>query len=99
MSEPDLETRRRRLIYRATHRGFKEADLVVGLFAKAHVPTMDADELGALEALLEAPDQQLYAWVIEREPVPENYDGEMFRRLQAFKTDAALRNTLMGDDR
>ena len=88
------QTRRRRLIFRATHRGIKEADLVVGLFARAHVPTMDDDELGALEALLEAPDQELYAWVSEREPVPENFDGPMFQCLKAFRTDAAIRETL-----
>ncbi|MEL6366207.1 MAG: succinate dehydrogenase assembly factor 2 [Pseudomonadota bacterium] len=91
----DLDARRRRLIFRATHRGFKEADLVIGLFAKAHVPSMEAGDLDALEALLEAPDQELYAWVTEREPVPENFDGEMFRRLKAFKTDDALRASLL----
>lgn len=94
MSETEIDIRRRRLIYRATHRGFKEADLVIGLFAKAHVPTMSADDLEALETLLEAPDQQLYAWVTDREPAPKNFDGDMFRRLKAFRTDAALRASL-----
>jgi len=94
MTDIDIETRRRRLIFRATHRGFKEADLVCGLFAQAHVPTMDEAELEALEALLEAPDQELFSWIVGREPAPANYDGPMFRRLRAFRTDEALKRTL-----
>lgn len=79
-----MTPRRRRLLYRAMHRGFKEADLVIGHFAERHLPEMTGTELDEFSALLDVPDQELYAWVIGREPVPDNYDGPVFRRMRNF---------------
>lgn len=77
----ELEIRRRRLLYRADHRGFKEADLVIGGFARARLPGMGLAELDEFEALLEIPDQELYAWIVGREPAPEFIDGPVFQAL------------------
>lgn len=55
----DLETRRRRALYRAEHRGTKEMDLVLGPFAKAKLAGMAEAELTAFEGLLTEPDPEL----------------------------------------
>ena len=45
MSEEPDEQRRKRLLYQSTHRGTKEADLIIGGFALAHISTLSADQL------------------------------------------------------
>lgn len=80
MSDPHA-IRRRRLLFRAEHRGFKEADLVIGGFARDHLPGMSEEALDEFEALLELPDQDLYAWVVGREPAPGDIDGPVFKAL------------------
>ena len=51
-STPDLETRRKRLRYRAWHRGFKEADLIMGRFADARLDDLSEIDLTEFERLL-----------------------------------------------
>lgn len=81
--EPD-EDRRKRLLYRALRRGFKEADLVIGGFATAHIATLSAAELDEFEALLALSDHDLYAWLKGDRPAPEELRGPVFERLRAF---------------
>jgi antitoxin CptB len=58
-----------RIIFRAWRRGFREADLVLGPFAEQVGPTLDAAQLDAFEAMLEAEDHDLYAWIIGKTAV------------------------------
>jgi len=83
MSEPEsasLDTRRRRLLYRATHRGTQENDLLFGGFVRRHIGTLDELELAAVEALLEVPDNELADWLTGRIPLPDEAP-EMLRRV------------------
>jgi antitoxin CptB len=82
MSE-NVETRRRRLLFRAEHRGFKEADLVIGGYARKNLPNMSEAALDEFEALIDTPDQELYAWIVGREPVPDEFQGPVFDSLAA----------------
>lgn len=58
----DLEMRRRRAAYRASHRGTKEMDFVLGRFADARLAAMSGEELAAFERLLALPDPLLTQW-------------------------------------
>jgi len=80
----DLGTRAKKVLYRAHHRGFKEADILIGGFADREVPSMDAADLDAFEALLEVPDQELYAWITGNEPPPADFDNLMLDRVRQF---------------
>jgi antitoxin CptB len=62
--------RARRILFRANHRGTKEADLMVGGFVARHVAGMDEAELDALEAVLAHTDADLTDWLMGRKPVP-----------------------------
>jgi antitoxin CptB len=73
-----------RIAFRAWRRGFREADLVLGPFADRVAPTLDDAELDAFEALLEADDHQLYAWIIGSAPTPGDYDGPLMTKIQDF---------------
>jgi antitoxin CptB len=79
------DARLKKLKFRAWRRGFREADLILGPFADRHVSAMDAGALDAFERLLETPDQDLYAWITEREPTPPEWDGELMRQIKLFR--------------
>ncbi|MEM9421901.1 MAG: succinate dehydrogenase assembly factor 2 [Pseudomonadota bacterium] len=79
-----LSPSRRRLLYRATHRGFKEADLVFGHFAAAKLAGMTDAEEAEFARLLDVPDQDLYAWVVGRADAPEDYKGPVLEQLKVF---------------
>ena len=81
---PDPDTRRRRALYRASHRGTREMDFILGRFAEAELDGMGTEDLGTFEHLLEAPDTELFEWVAGRLPVPRPYDTDLFRRLRTF---------------
>ena len=71
------ERRRARLCFRASHRGFKEADLVLGTFAEAFLPALDEAALDRFEALLECPDREVMAWIDGTVPVPSAFDTDL----------------------
>ena len=58
----DLEMRRRRAAYRASHRGTKEMDIILGRYAAARLGAMAGEELGAFERFLALPDPLLTEW-------------------------------------
>ena len=80
----ELETTRKKLRFRAWHRGTREADLIMGQFADANIDTMDQKALDQFDALLDAQDLDVYNWIIGKEPVPERYDNELMAALLAF---------------
>jgi antitoxin CptB len=80
------ENRRKRLLFRAQRRGFKEVDLIFGAYAQDTLWSMDAAELDQFEALLTAPDQDVYAWLRGGAPVPADYDNKIFAGLKAVCT-------------
>jgi len=77
------ENRRKRLLFRAQRRGFKEVDLIFGQYAEAHLARLDETGLDQFEALLTAPDQDVYAWLRGAEPVPADHDNPVFAGLKA----------------
>ena len=85
MTSQTLSNRARRLIYQASYTGMKETDLLLGHFAKAHLPDLNEDELDDFEALLAVGDPIIYAWVMEKEPVPVQYDTRVFQLIKKFK--------------
>lgn len=86
VSESPAERRRARLRFRAERRGFKEVDLIFGAFAHECLPGLDETGLDQFEALLQAPDQDVYAWLQDHAPVPEAYDTDVFAKLKALCT-------------
>jgi antitoxin CptB len=83
-SSNGLDPRRRRLLYRAWHRGMREMDLIMGRFADAMLERLTESELDEFERLMEAPDPDLYRLIAGEMPVPPDYDCAMLHRLRAF---------------
>jgi antitoxin CptB len=78
-----LDPRRRRLLFRAHHRGTKEADLMIGGFVARHIATLSDTELDELEAVLEFPDVDLADWLSGRRQVPPECRTPMLDRMAA----------------
>ena len=76
--------RQRKLSFRAWRRGFKEADIILGNYADDRLDTMTPEELDIFEILLEVPDQDLYGWIIEREPTPEANKSTIMSELNQY---------------
>jgi antitoxin CptB len=85
-STADLDPRRKKILFRAWHRGMREMDLIMGRFAEASIDRMDDATLDIFEALIEVPDRDLLSWITGKEPTPENYDSDVFKALKAFHT-------------
>jgi antitoxin CptB len=91
LSSSALDERRRRILFRAWRRGTREMDLVMGRFADLHLPAMSESELAKFEALLDAPDPQVLAWITGEEAPPPEFDTPLIARLRAAPREALER--------
>ena len=78
------EIRRRRLLFRATHRGTYENDLMIGGFVRAHLTILTEADVDALEVVMEMPDTDLAEWLTGREAIPTEKETPMLRRMRDF---------------
>jgi antitoxin CptB len=88
-SSEGLDERRRRLLFRAWHRGMREVDLITGRFADAHIASLSEAEVGEFERLMDVPEPDLLNWVMGAADIPESQDTALFRRLREFHRGAA----------
>lgn len=84
-SSEGLDLRRRKLLFRAWHRGLREVDLILGRFADATIDRLTEAELSEFEALMNVPDGELLAWLTGEAPIPAQHDGPLLRRLRTFQ--------------
>lgn len=83
MTSPEHETRRRRVLFRATHRGTHENDILIGGFVASRIGSLSDADLDALEEVLELPDTDLADWLTGRKPIPPEVDSPMLRHMKA----------------
>ncbi len=83
MSEA-VEIRRRKLMFRACRRGFRELDLYMEAFAQERLSTMTSAELDQFETVLELPDQDVYAWILRRSEPPVEVRSEVLDQILCF---------------
>jgi antitoxin CptB len=84
ISSEGLDARRRKLLFRSWHRGTREADLIMGRFADAHIAALSDADLDAYEHLLDALEAELLAWLTGASAVPAEHDTPMFHRVREF---------------
>lgn len=68
--DPSDDVRRRRILFRATHRGTYENDILFGGFVRARLDRFTPEELDAVEAIMDLPDAILADWLTGRQPIP-----------------------------
>ena len=91
MSDDNEAHRRKRLLYQSKHRGTKEADLILGGFADAHMPGLTPEQFAKFEALLEESDPDLMSWIGGQAAPPAVHDNDVLMMIYSFKYDL-LRN-------
>jgi antitoxin CptB len=84
----DIETRRRKLAFRASRRGFRDLDLFMQAFAREHLGRFDARQLDQFEAALEIPDQHMHDWIMGRAQPPEHHRSEVLDLVLSFRYSA-----------
>ena len=60
------EILKKQIIYRATHRGAKELDILLGNFVKKYIEKFNDNELQDLEKLLFIEDEIIYNWYFKK---------------------------------
>ena len=84
-----LDTLRRKLRFRAWHRGTQEADLLLGAFADQHLQEFSVAELRQFEDLLDESDPDISDWISGSQPVPQRHDDAVMTRLIHFEPSRA----------
>ena len=79
----DLSPRRRRLLFRANHRGTYENDLLIGGYVTPRIADFTDDEMDALEEVMELPDTDLADWLTGRREIPAAADSAVLRAIRA----------------
>ena len=80
------EILKKKIIYRSTHRGTKEMDLLLGNFVKKNIDKFTDTELKDLENLMEVEDEILQKWLFDKNNenlVPFNKISKMFKEFKS----------------
>jgi len=83
----DPNTRRRRILFRATHRGTYENDILVGNFVRARLHSFTDPELDEIERVMDFPDVILADWLTGRAPIPPESDCPLLRAMRQAAID------------
>lgn len=72
----------KRLHWRATHRGTREADMLIGGFFDAHHAGWSARDRALFGEMLDEQDADILAWAHGTASPPERFEGPMMQALQ-----------------
>ena len=74
----------KRIIYRATYRGGKEADLIFKNFVTQFVHDLSNQDLHDLDQLLQEDDSLIFSWLADIEEVPQPFDTVLLQKLRHY---------------
>lgn len=77
-----MDARRKKLLWRANHRGTKEMDIMLGGFARENLADMTAAQLDEFEAIVDLPDALLTDWLTGKVPVPDHAKSATFEQIR-----------------
>lgn len=76
---------KKQIVYRSTHRGTKEMDLLLGKFVKKHIDNFTVSELNDLNALLLIEDEIIEKWFFGKENKNLIQENKVSLMLKNFK--------------
>lgn len=89
-STAELDPRRRRILFRAWHRGIREMDLIFGQFADHELARLSDAELDEFERVLTEDDNDLFKWICGEQEMPDRLKTPLFARISAFRPEEAF---------
>ena len=81
----ELETLKKKIIYRANYRGTKEMDLLLSKFVDKYINTFSKDELGELFEFLNLEDEIIYNFYITKKLDKKFERNKIFDLFVEFK--------------
>ena len=84
LSSADLDPLRKKLLFRAWHRGIREMDLILGRYADTHIADMSAAELEEFAVLLEVFDRDLIQWFTGEVETPSVWNTTLFQKIKQY---------------
>lgn len=81
---PETQIRRKRLLWRATHRGIKEMDLILGGFVSRNLDGFSEAEITELERIMDIPDQEMLSWATKQADIPGEHASPLLTRILAY---------------
>jgi antitoxin CptB len=82
---PDNEILKKQILYRSTHRGFKEMDLLLGSFVKMNINKFNDADLKDLLDLLFIEDEIIYKWYFKNNIIKDIPKTKVSYMLKNFK--------------
>ena len=80
----NLDHLKKKLLYQSAHRGCKELDIILGSFAENFLMNLEYESIKLYEKLLQAQDNDIYYEIIEKTPLPKQYDTKLLKRIISF---------------
>ncbi len=84
MTSANLSDFQKKLLFRAWHRGTREADLLLGCFAQACLGKMDDAQVSLFAELLNEQDPDIYEWLTGAKPTPPQFENFVMDALRNF---------------
>jgi len=75
----------KQIIYRSSHRGSKEMDLLLGNFVKKNINVFDDKDLSDLYELLSIEDEIIYEWYFKKENNLIIINNKITKMLKEYK--------------
>ena len=79
------EILKRQIIYRSTHRGTREMDILLGNFVKKHIDEFNDSDLKDLKQLLFIEDELIYNWYFKKKSNTRVPNTKVSLMLKNFK--------------
>ena len=89
-----MNQKQKKLLYLSQHRGIKEIDIFLGLFAKKYIPIMSTSDLKLFENLLHEKDLDLYNWITGLHALPERLNHCVMHSIIKFNTPTTIKKLL-----
>ncbi|MDR0483742.1 MAG: succinate dehydrogenase assembly factor 2 [Alphaproteobacteria bacterium] len=72
------------LYVRAKRRGLIELDLLLGYVADKYLLTMNEAQVERFKTLLSQEDSHIFKWVMGKEPIPKEFDNDIWEMVKSF---------------
>jgi antitoxin CptB len=83
-----MQTYQKRLMYKSTHRGTKEMDLVLGAFAQNNLQTLNEEVLKNYDQLLDESDNHLFDWIVLEHNTFPTFYTDLIHKIRQYIIDA-----------
>merc|ERR1711941_146599 len=77
-----LDSRRKRLLFRSKERGMLETDLILGSYAIQNLEAMNETQLAQFEQILDCIDPDLFLYLTKKVETPAELDNEVMHAIQ-----------------